>query len=158
MIDTPRLVLRRPDPGDWPAYRAYRLSPRTTGAMDEHTAWTHFAAFFGHWQLRGFGRFVACLRDGGRPVGHFGPYFTAAHSEPELTWTLWDAALEGQGLAHEAALAVRAHAFGVLGWPTAVSLIHPANLRSQALARRLGATAENAALGDLQVWRHRRAA
>jgi RimJ/RimL family protein N-acetyltransferase len=160
MIETARLILRRPEAADWPAYRAYRLSSRSTAPMPEGEAWTHFAAFFGHWALRGFGRLVATLKDGGRAIGHFGPFFPAGHPERELTWTLWDAALEGQGLAFEAARAARDHAFGALGWTTAVSYIAPDNARSQALAARLGAARDPAAAnpyGDAtQVWRHGR--
>jgi RimJ/RimL family protein N-acetyltransferase len=158
MIDTARLVLRAPVAADWPAYRAYRLSSRSTSAMPEGAAWTHFAAFFGHWALHGFGRFIATLKDTGRPVGHFGPFFPAGHPERELTWTLWDPALEGQGLAQEAAAAARDHAFGALGWTSAVSYIDPSNARSQALAARLGAVRDRGAPNpygdDTQVWRH----
>jgi RimJ/RimL family protein N-acetyltransferase len=159
-LTTERLHLRRPEAADWPAYRAYRLSPRSTSPMPEGAAWTHFAAFFGHWTLRGFGRFVAVLRATGQPIGHFGPFFPEGHPERELTWTLWDASLEGQGLAFEGARAGRDHAFGPLGWGSAVSYIDPANLRSQALAARLGAVRDPLApnpYGDAtQVWRHGR--
>lgn len=158
MIDTARLILRQPDAGDWSAYRAYRLSPRSTSPMPEGEAWTHFAAFFGHWALRGFGRFIATLKPTGQPIGHFGPFFPEGHPERELTWTLWLPELEGQGFAHEAALAVREHAFGPLGWTSAVSYIDPANRRSQQLAARLGAVRDPVApnpYGDAtQVWRH----
>ncbi len=152
VLDTPRLILRRPDPADWPAYRAYRLSPRSRPAMDEGNAWTHFAAFFGHWDLRGFGRFIAQARDDGRAVGHFGPFFPAGHPAPELTWTLWSD--EGRGLAFEAAQAVRAHAFGTLGWTTAISLIAPDNARSRRLAERLGCRHAGDHDGA-EVWVHR---
>ena len=157
VLQTARLTLRQPLAADWPAYAAYRQTARSTNhAMPVGEAWTHFAAFFGHWALRGFGRFIATLQ--GRPIGHFGPFFPEGHPEPELTWTLWDATLEGQGFAHEGALAVRDHAFGTLGWTSAVSYIDPANTRSQALAARLGARQDLAApnpYGDAtQVWRH----
>jgi RimJ/RimL family protein N-acetyltransferase len=160
MIDTARLHLRQPLASDWPAYRDYRQTARSTGhAMPLGEAWTHFAAFFGHWSLRGFGRFIATLRDTGRPIGHFGPFFPEGHPERELTWTLWDGNLEGKGFAHEAAMAVRDHAFGLLGWSSAVSYIDPANDRSQALAARLGAVRDPNApnpYGDAtQVWVHR---
>jgi RimJ/RimL family protein N-acetyltransferase len=69
-----------------------------------------------------------------------GPWYPADWSEPELGWTLWSAAHEGKGYAHEAAVAARAHAYSVLGWTTAVSYIDPDNARSIALAERLGAT------------------
>lgn len=164
MIETARLTLRPPQATDWPAYRAYRMSARSSIAVagDEGQVWMLFAAFFGHWTLRGFGRCIAELKADGRPVGHFGPFFPAGHPERELTWTLWDAGLEGQGYAFEAAQAMRAHAFGALGWDGAVSYIDPANHRSQALAARLGAVLDPAApnpYGDTtQVWRHARGA
>jgi RimJ/RimL family protein N-acetyltransferase len=156
MITTARLTLRQPVAADWPAYRDYRLTARSTSRMSQGEAWTHFAAFFGHWSLRGFGRFIATLQ--GRPIGHFGPFFPEGHPERELTWTLWDASLEGQGYAFEAALAARDHAFRTLGWSTAVSYIDPENARSQALAARLGAVRDpvgtNPYGDDTQVWRH----
>jgi RimJ/RimL family protein N-acetyltransferase len=43
-----------------------------------------------------------------------------------------------RGFAAEAALAVRDHALGALGKSRVVSLIRPANLPSQAVARRMG--------------------
>jgi RimJ/RimL family protein N-acetyltransferase len=158
-LSTARLTLRPPEAADWPAYRAYRLSPRSTiPDADEEIIWTLFAAFFGHWALRGFGRFIAVRRDTGAAIGHFGPFFPAGHPERELTWTLWDAACEGQGYAAEAAAACRDHAFAALGWETAVSYIAPGNTRSQALAARLGAAPDPAAPlppgGGVQVWRH----
>lgn len=162
MIDTARLTLRRPDPSDWESFLAYRRSARSTLGREAPTgeAWSMFAALFGHWQLRGFGRFIAVRRDTGRPIGHFGPFFPEGHPEPELTWTIWDAADEGRGYAHEAAMAARAHAFGPLGWTTAVSYIDRANTRSQALAARLGAVREPGAptpwTDTAEVWRHGR--
>ena len=55
----------------------------------------------------------------------------------ELGWTLrrdrW-----GAGLATEAARAVLAYAFGVVGFPEMVSAVDPANERSKAVAERLG--------------------
>jgi RimJ/RimL family protein N-acetyltransferase len=60
--------------------------------------------------------------------------------EKEIGWSVWAPEAEGKGLAFEAAQAARAWAYGTLGWTTAVSYIDPANARSIALARRLGAT------------------
>src|SRR5262249_27176327 len=48
----------------------------------------------------------------------------------------------GRGYAFEAATAALGTAFATLGWPRAVSLIAPPNLRSIRLAERLGATFE----------------
>jgi RimJ/RimL family protein N-acetyltransferase len=160
VIQTERLILRPPVEADWPAYRAYRRSSRSTvapatGADD--MSWMLFAAFFGHWTLRGFGRFIITLRDDGRAIGHCGPLLPEGHPEPELTWTLWDGACEGRGLAFEAASAARDHAFATLGWTTAVSYIDPANQRSIALAHRLGARRDehaHAPYAGVHVYRH----
>jgi RimJ/RimL family protein N-acetyltransferase len=160
VLTTPRLTLRAPQEGDWPFYRDYRLSDRSTvKGGDEGLAWVLFSAFFGHWAMRGFGRFIAVLRDTGRPVGHFGPFRPEPWPEPELTWTLWDSSLEGRGIAGEAAAATRDHAFRDLGWTTAVSYIETDNTRSQALARRLGAVPDASApapYAGAAVWRHPR--
>ncbi len=159
LLTTARLVLRGPEAGDWPAYLAYRRSPRSTLGTNPATGeiWMNFAAFLGHWQLRGFGRFIIVDRVSGGAIGHVGPFFPEGWQEPELTWTLWDGAREGQGIAFEAAAAARDHAFRDLGWKTAVSYIDPANTRSQALARRLGAVHERTDPGHakpFQIWRH----
>jgi len=160
-LATERLILRGPEAGDWPAYRAYRLTPRSThgGAVaDEAAAWAHFAALFGHWALRGFGRFVMVSRASGGAIGHVGPFHPGGQPEPELTWTLWSAEAEGKGLAFEAAEAARAHVFRDLGWRTAVSYIAPGNRRSARLAERLGARPDPGAplpcWAPATVWRH----
>ena len=58
----------------------------------------------------------------------------------------------------EAAFAARRHAYEVLNWPTAISLIDPANTRSIRLAERMGCHHEadftHVRLGLMQVWRH----
>jgi RimJ/RimL family protein N-acetyltransferase len=79
------------------------------------------------------------------------------HAQAELGWALarehW-----GQGYATEAALAVREWARGERGFGRLVSLIEPANARSQRLAERLGATpGESVELFDNGlhvVWTH----
>jgi RimJ/RimL family protein N-acetyltransferase len=59
----------------------------------------------------------------------------------------------------EAAACARDHAFGVLGWKTAVSYIAPANTRSIRLAERLGAVRDPQAPrfpgeAEVLVYRH----
>jgi RimJ/RimL family protein N-acetyltransferase len=142
VIRTERLTLRMPQAGDWQAFRAFRLSGRAApvfAAETEGLSWTLFAAFFGHWQLRGFGRFIIEDRATAETIGHVGPYFPQGWPEPELTWSLWTDSAEGQGIAYEAALAARDYVYRNLGWKTAVSFIDSANTRSIALATRLGA-------------------
>jgi RimJ/RimL family protein N-acetyltransferase len=66
---------------------------------------------------------------------------------------------EGNGYATEAAAAFRDWAFGALGLQTLVSYLDPANLRSAAVAERLGAVLDpDAARQDPEdlVYRHSR--
>lgn len=141
VLETQRLILRAPQAGDWPAFRAYRASPRSAyagGVKKEHEAAPQFAAFFGHWVMRGFGRLIAEDRASGAPIGHFGPMQWADGADVEITWTLWRAEAEGKGLALEAARAVKTWCFGALGLPRAVAMVHRDNAPSHAIARKLG--------------------
>ena len=142
IIDTQRLRLVAPAAAHIPAYTAFHCSDRAAARGWQalpHEAWRNFAAILGHGLLRGFGPFVAETRDEGRPIGIFGPWRPEGQPENEIKWTLWSAADEGKGYAAEAARALLTHAFGPMGWQTAVSYIACGNDRSAALARRLGA-------------------
>ena len=142
VLETPRLRLVMPGAAHVAGHTAFLTSARAAGlgwtAMP-HDAWRNFAAKTGHHILRGFGPLVAEAKDDGRAVGIFGPWWPDGQPEFEIIWSVWSDADEGKGLAHEAARATLDHAFGVLGWDTAVSYISPGNDRSAALARRLGA-------------------
>ena len=141
-IVTARLVLRRPVAGDFPAYAAYCASDRSRfvgGPFDTARAFEKFAAMAGHWDLRGFGRYVMTRE--GQAIGHVGPLQMLPDETPEMTWTLWDGALEGRGLAREAARAVTAHLLDDLGWSGMILRIARDNAASRTLAERLGAVA-----------------
>ena len=160
-LTTDRLVLRMPEEADWPFYRAYRLVARSTLPVEmryDAVAREHFDGFAAHWAWRGFGRFIMVHRATAEPIGHVGPFEPQGHPEREITWTLWSAAHEGKGYAYEGARAARDHAFGALGWPTAVSYIVTDNARSQRLAERLGAVADRQAASPYTppgwVYRH----
>ena len=158
-LETPRLILRAPEPADFEAYAAYQASDRsrfTGGPLERNLAWRAFGHVVGHWVLRGYGVFVLEEKTTGRAIGTAGPWFPEGWPEPEIAWTLWQA--EGQGYAAEAALAARAWAFEALGWPGAISLILDGNARSEALAARLGCIREagfaHAQFGATSIWRH----
>lgn len=141
VLRTERLVLRAPEGGDWEAARAFLLSERSRhvgGPFTSPRAWRTFGHIIGHWAMRGFGMFVVEEADTGRPMGSIGPWYPDGWPEPEIGWTIWTDAAEGRGYAAEAARRVRAHAYDDLGWTTAVSYIDADNLRSIALAERLG--------------------
>lgn len=140
VITTPRLRLRRPEPSDLPAYAAYYMGPRShfvRGPYTKAQCFEKFATVLGHWQIRGFGRYTITLQD--RPIGHVGPLMIEGDKAPELTWTLWDGAEEGNGYATEAAAAVRDHLLGEEGWSLLEILVQPDNAASLAVARKLGA-------------------
>lgn len=163
VLETERLTLRAPGPQDWEPARDFLLDDRSSfirdAAMDEGKAWRSFCHIVGMWALRGFGSFAFCLKGTDDVIGLTGPWQPADWPEQELGWTVWTAAAEGRGYAFEAASAARAYAYSDLGWTTAVSYIDPANVRSIALAERLGARLDaNAAhpFGDdaCLVYRH----
>ncbi len=154
---TPRLVLRRPRAGDLDAYRAYCAGPRSGfvgGPFSAVQAFDKLAAMAGHWVLRGYGRYV--LERNGAAIGHAGPMRLDDAQPPEMTWTLWTAEAEGQGLATEAARAVLAHVLVDCRWPSLIARIDPSNTASVRLAERLGATRSDAPPPDwapnVQTW------
>ncbi len=161
VIVTARLRLERPAPAHLPGFLAFYASPRAARlgwqrpGAEARAFWDLLDA---HWSEKGFGWFALVEAATGRALGMCGPWAPAHLPEPELAWSLWQDRDEGKGLAFEAAVAARAHAFGPLGWTTAVSYIAKENLRSAALARRLGARPDGdwiTSKGKLTtVWRH----
>lgn len=158
-LTTERLRLRAPVLADFEVFAAYQASERsrfTGGPLTRELAWRAFGHLAGHWVLRGWGPFV--VEAGGQPMGTVGPFFPEGWPEPEIAWTMWAPEAEGKGYAFEAAQAARAHAYEVLGWPTAISMIDPDNARSVALARRMGCTPDGTFAHDrfglCHIWRH----
>lgn len=161
VLETARLVLRAPVLADFDAFADFAASPRATfvgGPNGRNLAWRGFCGMVGHWVLRGYGVFVFCDRVTGTPLGTSGPWFPEGWPEPEIAWTVWSESAEGRGFAFEAATATRAFAYDMLGWPGAISLIATGNARSQALARRMGCTADGVFVheqfGESVIWRH----
>jgi RimJ/RimL family protein N-acetyltransferase len=105
-------------------------------------SWRALAAYLGHWHLRGYGPYAVVEKSTGAMVGPVGLWFPIEWPEPEIKWSLarrfW-----GRGFATEAATAVRDMAATILGRTRLISVIRPDNVRSQAVARRLGGVHEN---------------
>lgn len=159
-LETDRLILRAYRQSDFDAFSAFYETPRSRfigGPLTRELAWRGLAAHLGHWALRGFGFWAVEERATGSYCGHVGLWHPEGWPEPEVGWVLMDHA-EGRGIAREAALASRAHAYGALHWPTAISMIDPANTRSIRLAEKMDCRRENdfthVRLGLMQVWRH----
>ncbi|MEM9972848.1 MAG: GNAT family N-acetyltransferase [Pseudomonadota bacterium] len=148
ILETERLTLRAPQPGDYPVWEAFYGSPRAQyigGPGGVREAWRGFCHVAGMWVLRGYGSFILCAKGTDIPLGMVGPWHPADWPEREIGWTIWAPDAEGKGYAYEAALASRAYAYDVLGWDTAVSYIDGRNARSIALAERMGALRDPAA-------------
>ena len=146
-IETERLTLRAPRLDDFELFAAHMASPRSVyedGPLDRARAWKEFASARGLWDLRGYGAWSIVDRASGAYLGEAGLYQPAHYPEPEIGWMVL-AEAEGKGLASEAALAARGWAYDSLGLTTLVSYIDPGNDRSIRLARRLGATLDDAA-------------
>lgn len=142
MIETDHLILRRPVPGDWEAFRAFFQSDRSSTLGGPRTlgeTWRIFAAELGHWEIRGYGMWTVLRRGDEVPRALVGPWVPADWPETEIGWMVYRAEDEGTGLATEAARAAVDHAWRVLKWDTIVSYIGFENDRSAALAEKLGA-------------------
>lgn len=161
VLDTERLRLRGPKLADFEVMAAFLQSDRAAfvgGKQPRVQAWRAFGHLTGHWVMRGFSMFIIADKTSDAALGMAGPWFPEGWPEPEIGWSIWDAASEGKGVAHEAATAARAWAYGALGWATAISLIVDGNARSEALARRMGCTLEgeftHETFGKSRIFRH----
>ena len=163
-LTTARLTLRAPVREDYDAFSAFYAGDRSGfvgGPLSAGRTFTGFCALWGHWELRGYGRWIIADKTTNAALGLAGPFYPDGWPEPELAWTLFDGA-EGKGIAYEATLAAREYAYSVLGWTDCVSLVDPSNTRSLALAARLGCvpdgTHEHTDFGTLHLHRHPSAA
>ncbi|MGR3453944.1 GNAT family N-acetyltransferase [Pseudooceanicola sp.] len=141
VIETARLVLRGPEPGDYPDFKATFASYRSRfmgGPLNPYEAWMLYAAEIGHWRIRGYGMWMIHDRENDRTLGMAGGWKPAQWPEAEIAWIIWPETA-GRGYALEATHAARRHFYDRLGWDGAVSYIDPKNLDSIRLAERLGA-------------------
>ena len=155
-----RLRYRAPRWDDFETYAEFRGSVRAKGIGGPHSRGASFdsmADIIGHWHLRGYGRWLIADRETDEPLGVVGLMYPEDWPEPEIAWTVFEAA-EGKGVAYEAACFTRKYAYEALGWPTLISCTLIDNIRSHALAKRMGAfheyDFEHPDLGKMNVWRH----
>ncbi|MBN9335062.1 GNAT family N-acetyltransferase [Devosia sp.] len=148
VLETPRLILRRPTFEDYSGYATIMQSPRSVpmgGPLTHRETWGMFCHCVGSWTMFGYGALVIVSRATGADIGmvsvNGGPLFT----EPELGWYLFDG-FEGHGYATEAAAALRDWALNEYGLPTLVSYFAPDNEKSLAVARRLGGKEDHTAV------------
>jgi RimJ/RimL family protein N-acetyltransferase len=148
MLETERLRLRMFTKDDLEPYCAMGADPEVMRFVGEGKpltrtdAWRHIAIFLGTWQLRGYGTWAVEDKASRQFLGRVGYIHPEGWPGIELGWALarpfW-----GRGLATEAARACLKHCFSSFGFTRVVSLIHPENRRSIAVAERLGESKED---------------
>lgn len=110
-------------------------------AADRAESLAQSERFAAHWEEHGYGLWALRPRAGGDLLGFAGlsiPYhFPPVLPAVEVGWRLRRDAW-GHGYATEAARAALAHGFADLGLDEIVSLVHEGNVRSRAVAGRLG--------------------
>jgi RimJ/RimL family protein N-acetyltransferase len=162
-LETARLTLRGATRDDFGPFANMLASPRARymgGPFDRPAAWALFTDAVACWQLNGFGGWIVTDRTTGAFRGDVAIVHPHHFPEPELGWTLTEQA-EGQGYALEAASAALEWYWHNTKAQTLVSYITPGNIRSENLARKLGANPDPAAplpdgetSDDTEVFRH----
>lgn len=159
VLESRRLVLRGPEPEDYPDFKATFTSYRARfmgGPLNAYESWMLYAAEIGHWAIRGYGMWMIHDRDTDETYGMAGGWKPAKWPEAEIAWIIWPDA-QGRGIALEATHMARNHFYTELGWEGAVSYLDPKNLDSIRLAERLGAMKDKDAPsvdGNDVVYRH----
>ncbi|MGH3008333.1 MAG: GNAT family N-acetyltransferase [Gaiellaceae bacterium] len=154
MIETERLLLRKPRPGDAPGLLEAISDPEVMRYIqngrtgDLAAAERSIERWLARWEESGVGQFVLERRDDGRFIGRSGflvwdpdVWEPAPTGETEIGWAIVRSAW-GNGYATEAALALRDWAIADRGLTRLISLIRPGNERSVRVAEKIGETYE----------------
>lgn len=143
MIETHRLFLRPFSQDDIETY-AFWLSEKSImqfigdgNTRNYKEAWNNLAWICGHYHLRGYSLWAAEEKASGKLIGRIGLFNPEGWPGIEVSWLLspehW-----GKGYATEGAEAAIRYGFNHLKESKIISLIHPGNLKSILVAKRLG--------------------
>jgi RimJ/RimL family protein N-acetyltransferase len=162
-IETKRLVLRGWSECDLEPLRAFYADDPASAFVggprqrNETVLW--LMARLGQWYLRGYGSFVITERGRDEFLGWCGANHYFGSSEPTLQWALI-ARARGKGYMAEAGHPTLDFLFKVIGRQTLLTTIHPANVSSQATARRLGGAPTGSIVvddgHDVEAWQFQR--
>jgi RimJ/RimL family protein N-acetyltransferase len=143
-LETPRLVLRPPRREDFEAFATFLADAETmrylgSAPQPRSLAWRTFLTLAGAWAMQGFGMFSVVEKSTGRWVGRVGPWQPEGWPGTEVGWGIVRDRCR-MGYATEAATAAIDWAFDALGWTDVIHVIDVANVASQRVASKLGAT------------------
>lgn len=146
ILTTKRLCLRGWEDGDFASYLDLVSDPERmlyvgSGAMTTAQAQNEYGEMREQWMTRGIGIFVIAKWENSKPLGFTGLFESPMLDEPELCWSLFPGC-EGMGYASEAAALARDWSYTEKGIGPLMSLVHPENRASRAVAERLGASIE----------------
>jgi RimJ/RimL family protein N-acetyltransferase len=154
-LETERLTLRKPEPGDRDGYAELWGDPEVVRFLGGRTQSPEEAAkgidrMLKQWDRHGVGLFSVLRKEDERLVGRVGyllwdseRWVNAMHEELEepleleIGWVI-ARAFWNEGYATEAAMTCRDHALGPLGRNRVISLIAPENVASIRVAEKIG--------------------
>lgn len=140
VLETPRLLLRLGEIGDYPRFADMFKDPGTHfigGPLYHGDAWRRFLQVPGAWMLQGFGMFSIIEKSSGLFMGQVGPWKPDGWPGTEIGYAMHPEG-RGKGYVVEAATQTMDWAFDVLGWDEVIHSIDPANIASANVAKRLG--------------------
>ena len=144
-LETERLIFRAPKLEDLEAMEIFFSDPERVkflgGTIKRGEVWRALLRTAGHWQIRGYGFWHLVDKTTGIMCGYTGFLKHIEYTEEELAWGVFKG-YEGHGIAFEAAKKVRSVGID-FGIKAPISIIDPDNIRSRALAERLGAVIED---------------
>jgi RimJ/RimL family protein N-acetyltransferase len=152
-IETERLTLRAFREADATALFELSQDPDVMRYVGDRRiptlqeSWRAVAGWLGHWALRGYGQWAIEERASGQFIGRAGIINPVDWPGPEVGYLLGKA-WWGHGYATEAARAAMDWGFEQVRFSELISLIFPENMRSIAVAARLGESLR----GDTDLW------
>lgn len=150
ILETERLWLRRQVLEDldalWELYRDPEVTryipdaPKTYDEAREELEWFQY----GHPKYPELGLWATIHKDTGKFIGRCGllPWTIEGQMEVEVAFTI-SRPFWGQGLATEAAQAIKQYGFDKLNLPRLICLIDPDNVASQKVAAKIGMTLDH---------------